>query len=152
MARIFIGRFRTLPSGRSCIQYTAYRMSNRLQEILNQKQKEIARILPRMEHLKAAALQRDDFRGFGAAIDPGPGRPRPDRRGERRRLPWARSRNHLTRCGSRKPTRRPGRTRVSVLTDERFSRGTLSFMTKVRQSVSLPVLRKDFHFARRPDF
>src|ERR1700733_2076934 len=64
--------FQTLPSGRSCIQCTAYRMSNRLQEILDQKQKEIARILPRMGHLSAAALQRNDFRGFGAAIDRGP--------------------------------------------------------------------------------
>jgi indole-3-glycerol phosphate synthase len=33
---------------------------------------------------------------------------------------------------------------ISVLTDEKFFQGHLSYMTKVREAVALPVLRKDF--------
>ena len=47
-------------------------MTDRLRQILEHKRTEIARLLPRAEHLRAAALQRNDFRGFGAAIDRGP--------------------------------------------------------------------------------
>ena len=45
---------------------------NRLQQILDVKRGEIARLLPRAGHLRAAALQRNDFRGFAAALDRGP--------------------------------------------------------------------------------
>jgi indole-3-glycerol phosphate synthase len=136
--------FQTLPSGRSCIQYTAYRMSNRLQEILDQKQKEIARILPRMEHLKAAALQRNDFRGFGVAIDRGP-----DALGLIAEVKKASPSVGMI-TESFDPVQiaqtyeAAGAHAVSVLTDERFFQGHLSYMTKVRQAISLPVLRKDF--------
>ena len=45
---------------------------NRLQAILDQKRIEIGRLLPRLEHLRAAALLREDYRGFATAIDCGP--------------------------------------------------------------------------------
>src|SRR3954465_5571154 len=47
-------------------------MSDRLQQILDVKRAEIARLLPRAELLRAAALQRNDFRPFAAAVDRGP--------------------------------------------------------------------------------
>jgi indole-3-glycerol phosphate synthase len=37
-----------------------------------------------------------------------------------------------------------GASAISVLTDEKFFQGHLSFMTAVKQSVGIPVLRKDF--------
>ncbi len=37
-----------------------------------------------------------------------------------------------------------GAAAISVLTDEQFFRGSLDVLTQVRQTVSLPVLRKDF--------
>jgi indole-3-glycerol phosphate synthase len=37
-----------------------------------------------------------------------------------------------------------GATAISVLTDERFFRGTLEYLTQVKQAVHVPVLRKDF--------
>jgi indole-3-glycerol phosphate synthase len=37
-----------------------------------------------------------------------------------------------------------GATAISVLTDEKYFQGSLSYVTLVRETVSLPVLRKDF--------
>lgn len=119
-------------------------MNNRLREILDHKQKEIARILPRMEHFRAAALQRNDFRGFGAAIDRGP-----DALGLIAEVKKA-SPSVGTITENFDPVEialkyeESGAHAVSVLTDERFFQGRLDYMTKVRGAISLPVLRKDF--------
>ena len=43
----------------------------RLQQILEVKRAEVAKLLPRLDHLRKAALLRDDFRGFAAALDRG---------------------------------------------------------------------------------
>ena len=48
-------------------------LPDRLKQIITTKHEEIARLLPRAQHLRAAALQRDDFRGFSAALQQGPG-------------------------------------------------------------------------------
>ena len=119
-------------------------MSNRLQEIIDHKQTEIAKILPRMEHLRAAALQRNDFRGFGLSIDRGP-----DALGLIAEVKKA-SPSVGTIVENFDPVaiaqmyEAAGAHAVSVLTDERFFQGHLSFMTKVRAAITLPVLRKDF--------
>jgi len=119
-------------------------MSNRLQEIIDHKQTEVARILPRLEHFKAAALQRNDFRGFGAAINRGP-----DALGLIAEVKKA-SPSVGTIAESFDPVaiaqtyEAAGAHAVSVLTDERFFQGHLSYMTNVRSAISLPVLRKDF--------
>src|SRR5690242_3467188 len=44
---------------------------DRLKRILEVKQQEVARILPKAEHLRAAALARNEFRGFASALDCG---------------------------------------------------------------------------------
>jgi len=109
-------------------------MSNRLQEILAHKQTEIAAILPRLDYLKAAALLRNEFRGFGAAIDRGPAA-----------LGLiAEVKKASPSAGIIAETFDPvriaqtyeaaGAHAVSVLTDERFFQGNLSHL----------VLRKDF--------
>ena len=119
-------------------------MSNRLQEIIDHKQTEVARILPRLEHFKAAALHRNDFRGFGAAINRGP-----DALGLIAEVKKA-SPSVGTITESFDPVaiaqtyETAGAHAVSVLTDERFFQGHLSYMTNVRNAISLPVLRKDF--------
>ena len=46
---------------------------NRLQKILDVKRQEVARLLPRADILRAAALARDDFRPFALALDRGRG-------------------------------------------------------------------------------
>ncbi len=119
-------------------------ISNRLQQILDVKQAEIARLLPRMEHLRAAALQRNDFRPFALAIDRGP-----DALGLIAEVKKASPSagviaEHFDPEAIARRYEEAGAHALSVLTDEQFFKGSLAYLTKVRATVSLPVLRKDF--------
>ena len=117
---------------------------NRLQIILDQKRIEIAVLMPRAEILRAAALLRDDYRGFGSAIDRGP-----DALGL-----IAEVKKASPSAGSIVETFDPvaiaqayesaGAHAVSVLTDEKFFQGHLSYLSLIRKAIRLPVLRKDF--------
>jgi indole-3-glycerol phosphate synthase len=115
---------------------------DRLAAILEQKKAEVARLLPRMEHLRAAALLRNDFRSFKTALD-GPGL-----------AVIAEIKKSSPSAGEIVSAFNPvatalvyekgGASAVSVLTDEQFFGGNLSHLTKVRAAIDLPVLRKDF--------
>lgn len=117
---------------------------NRLQVILDQKRTEIARLLPRLEHLRAAALLRNDYRGFASAIDRGP---------EALGL-IAEVKKASPSAGAIVEAFDPvaiaqayeaaGAHAVSVLTDEKFFQGHLGYLTQIRNATRLPVLRKDF--------
>lgn len=117
---------------------------NRLQVILDQKQLEIAKLLPRQEHLRAAAVLRNDYRGFAAAIDRGP-----DALGLiaeiKKASPSAGSIvDAFDPVAIAQSYQAAGAHAISVLTDEKFFQGALSYMTQVREATQLPVLRKDF--------
>src|SRR5579862_1641814 len=118
---------------------------SRLQEILDHKKTEIQKLLPRADHLRVAALQRNDFRGFGVAIDRGP-----DALGLIAEVKKASPSAGAIATGEFDPVKiatayaEAGAHAVSVLTDERFFQGHLSHLTKVRAAIDLPVLRKDF--------
>src|SRR5438105_534836 len=119
-------------------------MTDRLRQILEHKRTEIAKLLARAEHLRAAALQRNDFRGFGAAIDRGP-----DALGLIAEVKKASPSvgtiaENFDPVQIAKTYESAGAHAVSVLTDERFFQGSLSHLTCVRDAISLPVLRKDF--------
>lgn len=119
-------------------------MTNRLQQILDHKKTEIARLLPRSAHLRAAALQRNDFRPFGVAIDRGP-----DALGLIAEVKKASPSvgvisEQFDPVQIAKAYESAGTHAVSVLTDERFFQGSLSHLTNVRGAITLPVLRKDF--------
>jgi indole-3-glycerol phosphate synthase len=117
---------------------------DRLTPILEQKHREISKLLPRADHLRHAALLRNDFRGFAAAVDRGP---------EALSL-IAEVKKASPSAGvidaDFDPVRiateyeAAGAHAISVLTDEQFFQGHLSYLTRVRESVSLPCLRKDF--------
>ncbi len=117
---------------------------NRLKQILDVKQQEVARILPRAEHLRAAALQRNDFRPFALALDRGP-----DALGLIAEVKKASPSagviaENFDPVAIARAYEDAGAHAISVLTDEQFFQGSLAYMTKVREAVSLPVLRKDF--------
>jgi len=117
---------------------------DRLTPILEQKQREIAKLLPRLEHLRHAALLRNDFRGFAAAVDRGP-----DALGLIAEVKKA-SPSAGVIASDFDPVRiareyeAAGAHAISVLTDEQFFQGHLGYLTRVRESVSIPCLRKDF--------
>ncbi|MEI8234965.1 MAG: indole-3-glycerol phosphate synthase TrpC [Verrucomicrobiota bacterium] len=117
---------------------------NRLQTILDQKRTEIARLLPRLEHLRAAALLRNDYRGFAAALDRGP-----DALGLIAEVKKASPSvgtivEHFDPVAIAQAYEAAGAHAISVLTDEKFFQGSLSYLTQIRQAVGLPLLRKDF--------
>src|ERR1700712_5694488 len=115
-------------------------MSDRLQQILDVKRAEIARLLPREELLRAAALQRNDFRPFAAAVD----------RGEEALglIPEVKKASpsagviaeNFDPVEVAQQYEAAGAHAISVLTDEQFFQGHLSFLARVRKSVSLPLL------------
>jgi indole-3-glycerol phosphate synthase len=117
---------------------------DRLQQILAVKAQEVARLLPKAEMLRTAALQRDDFRGFTARLDLGP---------DQLAL-VAEVKKASPSAGVIAPEFDPvdiarqyqmaGAHCVSVLTDEQFFQGHLSYLTRIRQAIALPCLRKDF--------
>ncbi len=117
---------------------------NRLQVILDQKRVEIARLLPRLEHLRAAALLRNDYRGFASAIDRGP-----EALGliaeVKKASPSAGAIvEEFDPVAIAQAYQDAGAHAISVLTDEKFFQGHLGDLTKVRNAVRLPVIRKDF--------
>lgn len=117
---------------------------DRLQEILETKRREIAKMAHRAEHFRAGALQRNDFRSFRAAIDRGPealGLIAEVKKASPSAGVIAESFDPVQIA---KTYESAGANAISVLTDERFFQGRLSDMTRVRAAVGLPVLRKDF--------
>ncbi len=119
-------------------------MSDKLAEIIATKHLEVQALLPRAAMLRAAALQRDEFRGFRAALD----------RGASRLGLIAEVKKASPSVGlidpDFDPIRQAGRyidggaSCLSILTDEKYFQGSLSYLTKIAEFSTVPLLRKDF--------
>ena len=119
-------------------------MSDKLAEIIATKHQEVEALMPRAGHLRAAALQRNDFRGFRAALDRGP-----DRLGVIAEIKKA-----SPSAGVIDPDFDPirqarryldgGASCLSILTDEPYFQGSLSYLAKIAEFSEAPLLRKDF--------
>ena len=117
---------------------------NRLDEILEVKRGEIEALQPRRDELHRAALLRNDFRGFEAALRQEKGKVALIAEVKKASPsagvivesfdPVAVARNYA----------RAGVDAISVLTDERFFQGHLDFLGSIREAVPQPLLRKDF--------
>jgi indole-3-glycerol phosphate synthase len=118
--------------------------ADRLRQILEVKTEEVARLLPRLEKLRAAALARDEFRGFASALDRGP-----ERLGLIAEVKKASPSAGVIAAefdpvAIARQYEAAGADCVSVLTDEQFFQGALSYLTRIRGEIALPCLRKDF--------
>lgn len=133
-----------LVAGMAVDGYIPLMVPDRLTPIIEQKHREVAKLLPRIEHLRQAALLRNDHRGFAAALD----------RGREELGLIAEVKKASPSAGVIAANFEPvsiaeayeqaGAHAVSVLTDEKFFQGHLSYLTRIRQAIDLPCLRKDF--------
>jgi indole-3-glycerol phosphate synthase len=119
-------------------------MSDKLAQIIATKHLEIEALLPRASKLRAAALLRDDFRGFRAALDCGASQ-----------LGLiAEVKKASPSVGIIDPNFDPilqasryidgGASCLSVLTDETYFQGSLGYLSKISEFSTVPLLRKDF--------
>ncbi len=119
-------------------------MSDKLAEIIATKHREVEALMPRAELLRASALQRNDFGGFRSALDRGPGR-----LGVIAEVKKASPSVGLI-DPDFDPLRQAGRyldggaSCLSILTDEKYFQGSLSYLTKISKFSAAPLLRKDF--------
>lgn len=117
---------------------------NKLDEIVANTRLEVENLLPRAAKLKAAALQRNEFRGFRASLDRGP-----DQLGI-----IAEVKKASPSAGVIDPNFDPvrqanmyidgGASCMSILTDKKYFQGSLSYLSTIAQQSPIPLLRKDF--------
>ncbi len=118
---------------------------SRLDEILTVKREEIARLRPHRDELRKAALLRNEYRGFAAAL-------KRNDSGEMALIAEVKKASpsagviveSFDPVAIAKNYARAGAEAVSVLTDERFFQGHLDHLQVIREAVSTPLLRKDF--------
>ena len=118
-------------------------MTNKLDEIMAFKRREVERLEPHASELRRLALKRQEFRGFRAALE---GHARVGLIAEVKKAspsvgvivenfdPIQQAREY----------ERGGAHCLSVLTDEEYFQGHLVYLTRIREQVRLPLLRKDF--------
>ena len=128
---------------------------NKLDEIIADKRIEVEALLPRLEELRDTARAREDFRSFFTALGGGL---RDQELGEgygtnelaviaevKKASPSAgiiaEDFDHIAIA---KAYEKAGANALSILTDENYFKGHLSYLAEIRQVVDLPLLRKDF--------
>ena len=119
-------------------------MSDKLAEIISHKRQEIEPLIHRAEKLRCAALQRNEFRSLASAIDVGS-----DRLGLIAEVKKASPSAGIIAkdfdpVSQAKKYADAGASAISVLTDEKYFKGKLEYLTQIQQIVDVPVLRKDF--------
>lgn len=117
---------------------------NRLQQILEVKAREVARVLPRAAHLRAAALERNDFRSLVGALDLGPAALGLIAEVKKASPSAGVIAESFDPVAIARAYEAAGAHALSVLTDKEFFQGDLAFLSRIRSEVTLPVLRKDF--------
>jgi indole-3-glycerol phosphate synthase len=117
---------------------------NRLDEILRVKRDAIEKLRPRRDELHKAALLRNDFRGFAAALRQGEGKVALIAEIKKASPSAGVIAEHFDPVAIAKNYARAGVEAISVLTDEPFFQGHLDHLCAVRGAVGQPLLRKDF--------
>lgn len=131
------------------------KFGNKLDEILADKQDEVEALLPRLEELRRDAQARENFRSFLTALG---GAVRDQAMGEgygtqalsviaevKKASPSAGTiAEDFDPVAIAESFAAAGADALSVLTDEKYFKGHLSYLQQIREAVDLPLLRKDF--------
>lgn len=117
---------------------------DKLAEIIAHKHLELEALLPRASHLKAAALQRNDFRGFRSALDRGPSQLGVIAEIKKASPSAGIIDPNFDALKQAEAYITGGASCMSVLTDEKFFQGSLSYLSKISEKPTCPLLRKDF--------
>ena len=118
---------------------------DRLAEIIAHKRTEIAPVVARADKLRAAALERNEFLSLEEALARdsalGLGLVAEVKKASPSAGVIAADTDPVEQA---KRYAAAGASAISVLTDEKFFHGRLEYLTRIRQAVGVPVLRKDF--------
>jgi indole-3-glycerol phosphate synthase len=117
---------------------------NKLDEIIAHKRTEIARIKLLEEKLRHAALERNDFRSFYAALHQGPEHLAVIAEVKKASPSAGIIAENFDPVVTATAYDRAGASAISVLTDEQFFQGHLSYLARIRDQTRAPLLRKDF--------
>ena len=119
-------------------------MSDKLAEIIATKYLEVEALMPRAALLRAGALQRNDFGGFRAALDRGPGRLGVIAEVKKASPSVGLIDPDFDPVRQAKRYLEGGASCLSILTDEKYFQGSLSYLTQISKFSDAPLLRKDF--------
>jgi indole-3-glycerol phosphate synthase len=117
---------------------------NKLEEIIAHKRTEVEKLRPRADKLRAAALERNDFRSFYGALHQGPEHLAVIAEVKKASPSAGVIAADFDPVAVAKTYDRGGASAISVLTDEKFFQGSLSYLARIREVTNAPLLRKDF--------
>lgn len=117
---------------------------NKLDEIIATKRREVEKLRPRAEALRLAALGRNDFRSFYRALDLGPDDLAVIAEVKKASPSVGVIMENFDPVIMAKCYDDGGANAISVLTDEAYFQGHLSFLPRIRAETTIPLLRKDF--------
>ncbi len=117
---------------------------NKLDQIIATKRLEVEKLRPRAEALRLAALQRNDFRSFFRALDLGPDALAVIAEVKKASPSVGVILENFDPVLMAKCYDDGGANAISVLTDETYFQGHLSFLARIRAETRVPLLRKDF--------
>lgn len=117
---------------------------NKLDEIIAHKRQEIRPLLAREEKLRLGALSRNDFRSLENALTRAPEHLSLIAEIKKASPSAGVIRGEIDPVEQGMAYELAGADAISVLTDLRYFGGQLADMTRVRQAVNIPVLRKEF--------
>ncbi len=117
---------------------------DKLTEIINYKKQEVESLIPRTDKLRVAALERNDFKGFRSALDLGPDRLAVIAEVKKASPSAGIIDPNFDAVRQAQMYINGGASCMSILTDEHFFKGHLSYLARIARESPIPCLRKDF--------